>query len=138
MQAFTEEELSAYLDELLPVERATALEQLLRDSPAWQRRLAESIAVRDQGGNTLGEIWRRRRLSCPSRDEISSYLLGAVTPRKHDYLRFHLEELGCRFCQANRDDLLATGAYTANATPAESTDRRLRFFESSAGWIPSA
>ena len=140
MFALTDEDLSAYLDEILSVDRAAEVERALRDSSELREQLAEHIATRDQGGHSLGEIWRRERLSCPSRDELCAFLLGAVADDQRDYLAFHLEVIGCRFCQANRDDLLATGAFHPNAedNTGETKARRRRLFESSAGCIAPA
>ncbi len=58
-------EFELYLDEALPVEEMTRIEAALRDDPHLARRLAETIARRDSGLMSLGEIWRRRRLQLP-------------------------------------------------------------------------
>ncbi len=74
---FTDADLIAYADELLVSDEATAIEDQLRSSQALRQRLAMLLKLRDQGGHTLGEVWRRQRLSCPSRSDLGSYLLGA-------------------------------------------------------------
>jgi hypothetical protein len=53
----------------------------------------------------LCELWQERRLSCLKRSTIGSYLLGTLEKKWHDYVHFHLERLGCRFCLANFEDL---------------------------------
>lgn len=119
-------ELLAWLDEDLPAARMTEIEQQLRADNDLQRRAAGLISERDQGTLTVGEVWRRHHLSCPSRHELGSYLLGASDQGTTDYIRFHLETIGCRTCQANIDDLKQ-----AQATTPETIERRQRIFASS-------
>ncbi|MEZ6059781.1 MAG: hypothetical protein R3C19_05415 [Planctomycetaceae bacterium] len=127
---WTDRELTAWLDEMLPVDRMTQLEQQLRDDAALQRRIAAIIRDRDQGGHTVGEIWQRERLSCPGRSELGGYLLGTLTAEAAAYVEFHLLTAGCRVCQANLKDL-EDHATAASDAPV----RRKRFFESSAGLL---
>ena len=98
-------DLENYLDESLPVEELARVEQALRSDPELTRRLREIHNRRDAGVHSLGEIWRRHRLSCPSRDQLGSYLLGVLDEELEEYVRFHLRTIGCRVCQANLDDL---------------------------------
>ena len=125
-----EDELLAYFDEALPVERMTAIEQTLRGSAELRQRIAELVRRRDQGGHTLGEIWRRERLSCPTRYQLGSFLLEALEPAYAEYVEFHLSVIGCRYCRASLTDL-----EEAQSAPPEALRRRRRFFESSAGLI---
>lgn len=127
---WSDRELSAWLDEMLPVERMTELESDLRDSEDLRDRVASLIRHRDQGGHTVGEIWHRERLSCPSRSELSGFLLKTLTDEHRDYISFHLTMVGCRICLANLNDLQESAAQ-ADGAPA----RRRRFFESSAGLL---
>ncbi len=124
----TDDELLAYLDEQLPAERATHIERELRSSPVLRQQAAILIHRRDQGGHTVGEIWRRQRLSCLSRSQLGGYLLGTATDELSDYVEFHLRTVGCRLCEANLQDLRES----RGPTP-DSTRRRRKFFESSAG-----
>ncbi|MEZ6057956.1 MAG: hypothetical protein R3C01_14755 [Planctomycetaceae bacterium] len=132
MQAspFTDDELLAYLDEMLPVERAAALEAALRSSVDLTQKVSQLIRRRDQGGHTVGEIWRRQRLSCPTRSELGSLLLGTADEAEKTYIEFHLRTIGCRVCLANLDDLQAS-----QSADSEAPLRRQRFFESSAGTL---
>ena len=75
---FSNSDLEAYLDESLPVERMTAIEDALRQNSALQKRLTAINGRRDAGVHSLGEIWRRHRLSCPTREQLGSYLLGVL------------------------------------------------------------
>jgi hypothetical protein len=124
-----EPELEAYLDEALPVEEMARIEQALRGDPQLAKQLAGIIARRDSGIISLGEIWRRHRLSCPTRQELGSYLLGVLPEDDARYLVFHLEVAGCRFCQANLSDLKNQQA----ESPVSADQRRKKFFQSSAG-----
>src|SRR5690606_2651873 len=71
----TDDQLLAYLDEMLPVEKLGAIESELRDSEELRRRLSGLMRRRDQGVHSIGEMWRRARLSCPARSQLGGYLL---------------------------------------------------------------
>ncbi len=124
-------QLLAYLDEMLPVEEASQLEQRMRSQPELLVQLAALIRERDQGGHSVGDIWRRHRLSCPSRAELGRLLLKITSPRETDYIQFHLNEIGCRLCQANLLDLQQS---QIEESPKREIRQR-RYFESSAGII---
>ncbi len=119
-------ELQSYLDEALPNEEMARIEAALRDDPTLARRLAEIVARRDSGLVSLGEIWRRHRLSCPSRQELGSYLLGVLPDDAARYLAFHMEMAGCRYCEANLADLKSQQA----EPPANAEQRRRKYFQS--------
>lgn len=121
--------LLAYLDESLPSEKMAELEQAFRTDASLRERLAELISRRDSGVHSVGDIWRRHRLSCISREELGSYLLGAMVDEAADYVRFHLEVVGCRYCQANLVDLREISGQPT------SKERRKRIFQSSVGRI---
>jgi len=77
----------------------------------------------------LSEIWTTQRLSCLKRSTIGAYLLGTLDQPWHDYVAFHLEQLGCRFCRANLEDLRQrTKRDTASAF-------RNRIMESTIGFL---
>ena len=127
---WTDDELAAFLDEMLPAERMTGLEAALRDSEAVRRQLAAVARRRDQGAHSVGEIWRRLRISCPSRTELGSYLLGTLDEKVAGYVDFHVRTVGCRVCLANIEDL-----EQQVRTQADAPRRLQRFFESSAGYL---
>lgn len=129
--AFTPAELEAYLDEALPAERAAAVEDTLRRDATLLNQLAAINARRDAGVHSLGEIWRRGRLSCPGRQQLANYLLGILPDGEADYIRFHLTTIGCRYCQANIGDLEAQARGGEQLQP-----RRQKYFQSSAGRLP--
>lgn len=128
---FSPAELEAYLDESLPAEEMARLEEALRRDSGLLSQLAAINSRRDAGGHTLGEIWRRHRLTCPPREQLGSYLLGALLPEAGDYVEFHLNVVGCRLCQANLADLRRQQSETGAAVDS----RRRKYFQSSAGYL---
>ncbi len=131
---FSDAELEAYLDEMLPVGAMSQLEAVLREDPDTLHRLAELAARRDAGVHTLGSIWRRHRVSCPNRETLGSYLLGVLPDEEAEYLEFHLQTIGCRYCQANLADLQQRQQESNDSR----TARRQRYFQSSAGYLGMA
>lgn len=130
---FTAAELEAYLDESLPGDEMTRLEDALRRDSGLLAQLAAINSRRDGGGHTLGEIWRRHRLTCLPREQLGSYLLGAMLPAAAEYVEFHLDVVGCRLCQANLADLRRQQSEAAETTDS----RRKKYFQSSAGYLRS-
>ena len=128
---FTHSDLEAYLDEALVPTEMSEIESQLRTDVQLGRELAAINARRDAGVHTLGEIWRRQRISCPTREQLGSFLLGALAPEQADYIAFHIEKAGCRFCRANHDDLKAQQEEANDAV----ATRRKKYFQSSAGYL---
>lgn len=126
-------ELEAYLDEALAPDQMAEIEGALRDSEALREQLKAVSGRRDAGVHTLGGIWRRHRLTCPSRTELGSYLMGVLTDDETDFIRFHLEVSRCRVCTANIADLEAEQAATDQQ---ETAGRRKKYFQSSVGHLP--
>jgi hypothetical protein len=131
MPRLTQADLQAYLDEALAPEVMAAVEAELRKKPELLQQLAAIHARRDAGVHSVGEIWRRQRLSCPSREQLGSYLLGALDGGHSDYVDFHVQIIGCRFCQANLEDLRRQQEETAEAVQT----RRTKYFQSTAGHL---
>ena len=101
----TDAELDGFLDEALPAERMAAIEAALRDDEALAKRLSAAVGRRDAGVHSLSAVWRRHRLSCPTREQLGSHLLGVLDEQTEDYSKFQLEVVACRCCQASLDDL---------------------------------
>ncbi len=131
LNTFSESELEAYLDEALPAASMATIEEALRHDRPLVERLIAINGRRDAGLHSLGEVWRRHRISCPTRQQLGSYLLGALPGDHVEYIRWHVEVAGCRVCQANRDDL----ARQQSEQPVESDHRRKKYFQSSAGLL---
>lgn len=77
----------------------------------------------------LKNVWESQRLSCPKRSTVGAYLLETLDPQWHDYVQFHLDVLGCRFCRANLDDL------RAQRTRSQGKQLRARIMESTVGFL---
>lgn len=131
MVTITRELLHGYLDDALSDTETAQVEQALRNSESLRRLLRAVLQERDRGEHSIGAIWRRQRLSCPSREVLGSYLLQVLDADLQDYVDFHLRTVGCPFCAANLADL-----QNLQQEPAPKTkERRRRFFESSAGFL---
>ena len=128
----TDELLAAWLDEQLSAEMMASIEKQLRDSSSLQQRVAAIRQRRDQGGHSVGSVWRRMRLSCPSRSTLGGFLLGTLTDDECRYVEFHLQTVGCSVCLANLDDLQAQQPAAGDD---ETVRRRRRYFETSAGFL---
>jgi hypothetical protein len=131
MSAMSAELLASYLDDALDAQETARIEQELRRSEPLRLWLRQLMQERDRGEHSVGAIWRRQRLSCPPREQLGTYLLGALDDDLHDYLRFHLDTIGCAFCLANLADLQAQQKEASTQVQ----QRRRRYFQSSAGLL---
>jgi hypothetical protein len=131
MSEITREHLHAYLDDALSDAETARVEQALRQSDALRGQLRQVMQERDRGEHSLGAVWRRERLTCPSREDLNSFLLQVLDEAEQDYVAFHLQTVGCPFCQANLADLQALQQEPA----ATAKERRRRFFTSSADYL---
>jgi len=125
-------DLEAYLDEALAPEDMARVEQAMRNDPSLIGHLAAICARRDAGVHSLGAIWRRHRLTCLSREQLGSYLLGTLDGPAAQDARFHLETIACRYCLANLADLKEQQRERSEVTQI----RRSRYFQSSVGHLP--
>ena len=131
MPEFTDLELQAYLDEAIAAEEMARIETAVRENKTILKRLSEINRRRDLGVHTLGEVWRRHRLSCPKRQQLGAYLLDALDTETANYIYFHITDIGCRYCLANVEDLQAE----KNADTSVVKTRQRRYFQSSAGFL---
>jgi hypothetical protein len=117
--------LRDYLADALAAEQSARVEKALRDSAELRAQLENVRQNRSDGQlHTLGAIWHRSRMTCPSRQQLGSFLLDALDPELASYLTFHLEVIECPFCRANLDDLKAQ-SQTAVSGSAKSRQRRI-------------
>jgi DNA-binding phage protein len=133
MNEISREQLHAYLDDALSDAETAKVEQALRASEPLRRSLRQAMQERDRGEHSLGAVWRRERLTCPSREQLGSYLLQVLDDGEKDYLNFHLQVIACPYCVANLADLQAR---QQEPVP-HAQERRRRFFQSSAGYLQS-
>ncbi|MHB1425336.1 MAG: zf-HC2 domain-containing protein [Gemmataceae bacterium] len=131
MSEISREQLHAYLDDALSESEMAKIEQALRGSETLRRSLRQIMQERDRGEHSLGAVWRRERLTCPTREQLGSYLLQVLDDGQQDYIAFHLQVVGCPYCVANLADLQALQQESAP----QARQRRKRFFQSSAGYL---
>src|SRR4051794_4587257 len=124
MSTITREQLAGYLDDTLSDHDSAQLEQALRASEPLRAQLRALMAETDRGEHSLGAVWRRQRLTCPSREQIGSFLLQVLDPELQDYVDFHLHTIGCSYCLANLADLQAR----QQEPPVKAQQRRHRIF----------
>ena len=48
----------------------------------------------------LSEIWFREHISCLHADVLSEYRRGVLPKELQEYVKFHVEDLGCSRCQS--------------------------------------
>lgn len=130
----TREMLASYLDDALGETEIAEIEEALRASDTLRQQLRLIISERDRGEHSVGAIWRRRRLSCPSRDQLGSFLLGVLDDDVQDYVQFHLKTIGCAYCMANLADLQTL----QKQDDAQAVKRRKKYFQTSAGLLQPA
>jgi hypothetical protein len=122
-----DETLRSYLADALPAGELARVERALLDSSELKARLDDVRQNRgDPNLHPFGAVWRHDRLTCPSRQQLGSYLLDGLDPGLSDYLRFHLDVIDCPFCQANLADLQTR----AEQPPAAVASRHNRILKS--------
>ena len=131
MSEISREQLHAYLDDALSDAETAKVEQALRNSEPLRRALRQVMQERDRGEHSLGAVWRRERLTCPTREQLGSYLLQVLEDGQQDYIAFHLRVIECPYCVANLGDMQAL----QQEPPPQARERRRRFFQSSAGYL---
>jgi hypothetical protein len=131
MANISRELLDAYLDDALSDTETAHVETALRQSDLLRKQLRNVLQERDRGEHSIGAIWRRQRMTCPTREQLGSFLLNVLDDDLHDYLDFHLHTIGCSFCLANYADLEARHKEPAP----QAQKRRRRYFESSANYL---
>src|SRR5438128_3366956 len=85
MPEITRQMLRDYLHDALPDAELATVEKALRESAGLRAVYQEVIEQEDRGEHTVGAIWRRERVSCLSRDQLGSYVLGSGDPEPLDY-----------------------------------------------------
>jgi hypothetical protein len=131
MSKITREQLHGYLEDSLSEAETAQVEQSLRQSESLRRMLGIIMEERSRGEHSIGAIWCRERLSCPTREQLGSYLLRVLESAQQDYIEFHLHATACSFCFANLADL----QNLHKESPPKARERRRKFFESSAGFL---
>ena len=110
--------------------KAAALEKLARLARrhALTDNTTDLLATEDDQTQLIRSCWKENLLSCLKRSTLGAYTLGALEEEWVDYVTFHLETVGCEYCEANLADLKGD----EDAIPPET---RKRIFESSVGFL---
>lgn len=58
----------------------------------------------------VAQVWTEARVSCPARHWLARSLAGTLEGGPADFVALHVDEIGCAWCRANRDDLAARGS----------------------------
>lgn len=132
MTEFTRETLRAFIDDALTDSEMSRVEQALRASEPLRKQLQHVMQERDRGDHSIGAIWRRARLTCPTREQLGSFVLQVLDPGLQEYVEFHIRTVQCPFCLANLTDLESR----QKEASAHVQERRKRYFASSAGLLP--
>ncbi len=91
------------------------------------KRLRQLAAVEESGNDLLrflgaaedgderlfdldvSALWREQRVACPARHWIARLVAGTLDADAKLFIAFHLDEMKCPWCLANRDDLSRAG-----------------------------
>ncbi|MDB2576505.1 sigma-70 family RNA polymerase sigma factor [Planctomycetota bacterium] len=78
---------------------------LAKDGAAEIAASLDGLAADADAPMDVQSVWGERRVSCPSRRWIARWLDGGLEPGAARFIAFHVDEVGCEWCEANRDDL---------------------------------
>lgn len=110
------------------------------------KKLREIVEKSDRGGEIgaalakladdgdvpidVASVWSESRVSCPARHWIARRLAGSLEEGPTGFLDFHIDEIGCDWCQANRDDLERQDEETLEPLLASVQESRARLLRS--------
>lgn len=84
----------------------------------------------DRGDDALdldvGRVWRLERVSCPHADVLRAFTTSSLPEGAMDYVRFHLEQSQCPYCNASLEEIRAQDQSAQNAVLTDVRDRLLR------------
>jgi hypothetical protein len=129
METISRQQIELYLQDALPSEFASRVENAIRENPSLLALVSQVRRESDYGEHSVGAIWRRARISCPSREQLSMFLEEVLDVGHTDYITGHLKLVGCHMCRAMLDDLIQG----RNEPKAKRAERRKRILDSSAG-----
>ena len=109
--------------------KAAALEKLSRLAGRHPRmdRSLNLFASEEDLTHLIRDTWQEGLLSCLKRSTLGAYSLNTLDEDWSDYIRSHLETVGCEICQANLEDL--------QSETSKSTALEERLFASSIGFL---
>jgi hypothetical protein len=113
-----------FLRDALPADRMAAIERAARSDSALMATIANERDAMNRGDHSLGSIWQEHQVSCPTREQLGSYLIQAIDPDHAAYILFHLTVIECAVCSANLDDLKVQSAKVRNSTGPKAKRRK--------------
>lgn len=75
---------------------------------------------------TVASVWREARISCPHPDILQSHLQDGLDDGAAEFVRFHLVDSQCPYCNAVVADLKAREDEAKSAPLVDLRDRLLR------------
>ena len=98
---YSREYIHAYIDGALSPEEADAFTSMAYGDSELRGKIRTVQAEFDYHNHTVGSLWRRNQLTCPSDQEIVDYQRGELAiiyPKIADHLQFHLTSIRCIYC----------------------------------------
>ncbi len=105
----TRDQILQYLDGVLEKggTEEKRIEARLKESPT-DREFFEAVRQEIETQNlSIALVWRQEGISCPHRDILEGHHYGSLSAEESDYIRFHVERIGCQACAASLDDIRA-------------------------------
>ena len=75
---------------------------------------------------TVSTVWREERVSCPHPDVLRAYQTASLEEGAMSFLKFHLEECQCPYCNAVLEDFRESDAEAAKPQMVDLRDRLMR------------
>ena len=88
--------------------------------------MARDLDADDALAFTVATVWREERVSCPHRDILRAYGTGALESGAMDFVRFHLEESQCPYCNSVLEDQQISDGEAARTGLEDLRDKLLR------------
>jgi len=103
-----------------------SLHRLVQKHP--QAEALQDLPGGDDVSQLVSDIWQENLFTCLKRSTLGSYALQVLEADWADYVRFHLDVVGCEICAAHLDDV-------AKPEAGVSESARREIFASSAGFL---
>ena len=110
---YSREYIHAYIDGALSPEEADAFTSMAYGDSELRGKIRTVQTEFDYHNHTVGSLWRRNQLTCPSDQEIVDYQRGAlaiINPEIADYVQFHLTSIRCIYCISTAAELKQSAA----------------------------
>lgn len=111
--AYSREYIHAYIDGALSPEEADAFTSMAYGDSELRGKIRTVQTEFDYHNHTVGSLWRRNQLTCPSDQDIVDYQRGAlaiINPEIADYVQFHLTSIRCIYCISTAAELKQSAA----------------------------